>query len=107
MHPCFLGQKLMQGMRAAAGHLLMRYRPELQQVPLAFVKLKPSSSHAALVGESAYIHFMVEFECVGIRPTQGMTLVGRLAKVQTAVGINVSIFDNFNFFVPKMDLPRE
>lgn len=106
MHPYFLGERLMQGMREAAGHLLMRQNRVLQLVPLGFKELKPANQHAAVVGESAYIHFLIEFRCIGFRPRVGMNIIGRLGDVQTAVGINCTVFNNFNFFVPKDDLPQ-
>lgn len=107
MHPCFLGERLMEGMRGAAGLLLMRYHATLQHVPLGFTVLKPVNTHAAVVGENAYVHFLIEFHCVGFRPRVGDKLIGRLGTVQTAVGINCTIFNNFNFFVHKSDLPAE
>jgi len=107
MHPCFLGAKLMQGMREAAGVLLMRQNRVLDVVPLGFKELKPANSHAAIVGESAYVHFLIEFRCIGFRPRMDMKLIGRLGEQQTAVGLNCTIFNNFNFFVRKEDLPQE
>lgn len=107
MHPCFLGPRLAQGLRGAAGTLLMKYSRVLEQVPLAFKKLEPASRHAAVVGESAYIHFLIDFQCVGFQPTECLKLVGRLGAVQTAVGINCTVFNNFNFFIRKRDLPYE
>jgi len=107
MHPCFLGAKLMQGMREAAGHLLMRQNRVLDTVPLGFKELKPANTHGAVVGESAYVHFLIEFRCIGFRPKPEMKIIGRLGEHQTAVGLNCSIFNIFNFFVPKGDLPQE
>jgi len=107
MHPCFLGDKLMQGMREAAGHLLMRHSAVLEHVLLGFKELKPANSHAAVVGESAYVHFLVEFRSIAFQPRKGTKMIGRLSGVQTAVGINCTIFNNFNFFVHKGDLPQD
>lgn len=107
MHPCFLGAKLMQGMREAAGNLLMRQNRVLDVVPLGFKELKSANQHAAIVGESAYVHFLIEFRCIGFRPTVNTKIIGRLGEQQTAVGLNCTIFNNFNFFVRKEDLPLE
>lgn len=106
MHPCFLGDRLMEGMRGAAGTLLMRYIRQLQCVPLGFKRLKPAGTHAALVGESAYIHFLIDVCAVGFRPRKGGRLIGRLGNVQTAVGVNFTILNNFNCFVHKNGLPE-
>merc|ERR1719203_2608529 len=105
MHPCFMGDRLMEGMRGAAGHLLMRYTRKLKYVPLGFRQLRPAGSHGAIVGESAYVHFLIEFLAVGFRPAKGRRLIGRLGAVQTAVGVNYSVLSNFNFFVHKANLP--
>lgn len=105
MHPFFLGARLMQGMRAAAGSLLMRYSRELKQVPLAFKRIQPANTHAAVVGESAYIHFLIEFTSIGFRPEVDENVIGLLGPVQSAVGANFQVLKLFNLFVHKSSLP--
>jgi len=106
LHPCFLGKRLLEGMRQAAGSLLMRYSRALKHVPLGFKQLIPAGTHAALVGESAYVHFLIEFLAIGLLPQSGQRLLGKLGTVQTAVGANFTILGNFNSFVSKWDLPE-
>jgi len=107
LSPCFMGERLIEGMRGAVGGLLMRYSVNLGCVPIGFKRLEPAGTHAALVAESPYVHFLIDFQAVGFVPRQGNKLVGRMSDVQTAIGVNVKILNFFNCFVRKADLPAD
>jgi len=107
MHPCFLGERLLEGMRGATGALLLRYNRILKSVPLGFKELRPAGSHGAVVGESAYVHFLMEFRAICFNPKVKSRLMGRLGSVQTPIGVNCTVLNNFNFFVHKLDLPED
>lgn len=105
MHPCFMGERLMEGMRGAVGTLLLRYSSTLNCVPLGFKSLLPAGTHAALVFESPYVHFLIDFRAIGFVPKEGHRLVGKVGEVQTAIGINFTILNCFNLLVHKSALP--
>mmetsp|Transcript_111694 Transcript_111694/g.296873 ORF Transcript_111694/g.296873 Transcript_111694/m.296873 type:complete len:371 (-) Transcript_111694:289-1401(-) len=107
LHPCFLGEKLALGLRGAAGALLFRFNKTLKCVPLGFTLLLPAGTHGAVVGESPYVHFLVDFRAVGFVPMEKQFLVGRPNEHQTAQGLNVLILNCFNMFVSKRTLPPE
>lgn len=105
MHPCFMGERLAVGLREAAGALLIQWSPTLKCAPLAFTELKPAGSHAAIVGESPYVHFYAAFTAVGFAPKIGHQLPGRVNLEQTPHGVNIKILSAFNMFVHKKGLP--
>lgn len=105
MHPCFLGPKLALGMRGAAGSLLLRFSERLRCVPIGFTFLEPVGTYGAVVGESPYVHFLLEFRAVGFVPKQGDCLVGKASQHQTAVGLNILVLNTFNCFVTRKRLP--
>jgi len=106
LHPVFLSQ-LGLGLRGAAGFLLHRWVDALGCVPLGFLELKPASTYAAVVAESPYIHFLVDFRAVGFAPRKGDWLVGRPAAVQAKAGLNVTILGLLNSRVTQRRLPPE
>merc|ERR1719343_481565 len=105
MNPCFMGDRLVEGMRGSVGTLLFRYSSDLQCIPVGFKRLEPCGTHAAVVAESPYIHFLINFTTIGFVPQVGKSLLGRIQETQTAIGMNVQILNAFNFFVRKADLP--
>lgn len=107
MHPCFLGEKLVFGLRGVAGTLLLRFNKLLQCVPLGFTRLEPAGTHAAVVGVSPYVHFLVDFKAVGFVPKRDQWLVGRVAQQQTVQGLNILILNCFNMFVKRSTLPSQ
>jgi len=107
MHPCFLGDKLRVGLQGAVGALLLHFNANLRCVPLCFTRLQPAGTHAAVVGESPYVHFLADFTAIGFAPMVGHHLIGRASKRQTRLGINLVILNCFNTFVRKQSLPAE
>jgi len=107
MHPCFLGPKLRVGLQGAVGTLLHRFSTVLQCVPLCFTRLRPAGTHAAVVGESPYVHFLADFTAIGFAPVAGHHLIGRASKRQTGLGINIQILNTFNAFARTKYLPAE
>jgi len=69
--------------------------------------LKPAGSHAAVVGESPYVHYLIEFTAIGFAPKKGTTMVARPSEAQTAIGFNAKLLNKFNCFVRKGDLPKD
>jgi len=107
MHPTYLGAKLPQGMRAITGELLHRYNPVLRCAPIGFKRIEPAGSHAGIVAESPYVHFLIEFTAIGFMPPAGVPLLGRLHTdtIGVSSGVNVKLLDFFTLFVPKGRLP--
>lgn len=101
LHPHFMGAKLIAGLRGAAGVLLLRMNHALGCVPIGFTHLAPVGSQAALVGESPYLHFLVEFRSVAFVPREEQFLVGRIAEDQTRMGINVTLMNVIHFYCSK------
>mmetsp|Transcript_57208 Transcript_57208/g.150553 ORF Transcript_57208/g.150553 Transcript_57208/m.150553 type:complete len:440 (+) Transcript_57208:122-1441(+) len=107
MHPCFLGEKLVAGLRGASGMLLLKFSSVLDCVPLGFTSMEPAGSHAAVVGESPYVHFLADFWAVGFVPRESQWLVGRISEIQTARGMNLQVLNSFNFFAPRWCVPPQ
>lgn len=107
LHPCFMGERLVEGMRGSVGQLLLQYNADLKCMPLGFKRLYPAGTHAAIVAESPYVHFLIEFHAIGFAPSIGMRMLGRPAETQTAIGCNVKVLNVFNVFVSKRDLPQD
>jgi len=109
MHPCFMGERLIEGMRAVAGALLLRFNTVLGCAPLGFKRLEPTGTHGGIVGESPYVHFFIDFVAVGLRPRFQQRLLGRVQEAgsQTSKGINIQILGAFNFFVNKSFVPED
>jgi len=106
MHPCFMGERIVEGMRGLAGGILLHFNQRLQCVPLGFNLLKPAGPLAAVVGESPYLHFLIEFRAIGLVPRPGQRLLCRVGEIHTAIGVNLTLLNCFNFFVSKKDLPE-
>lgn len=106
LHPCFLS-RLDHGLRVAAGFMLHRWVERLGCIPLCFVELKPAGTHAAVVAESPYAHFLMHFRAVGFAPQKGDWLVGRMNQTQISAGMNVSVLGLVNCFIRQKDLPGE
>jgi len=107
MHPCFLGEKLVAGLRGASGQLLLKFSSVLDCVPLGFTSIGPAGPLAATVGESPYVHFLADFWAVGFVPKESQWLMGRISDIQTAKGMNLQILNSFNFFAPRWTLPTQ
>eukprot|EP00930_Biecheleria_cincta_P057963 TRINITY_DN43828_c0_g1_i1.p1 TRINITY_DN43828_c0_g1~~TRINITY_DN43828_c0_g1_i1.p1 ORF type:complete len:393 (+),score=62.12 TRINITY_DN43828_c0_g1_i1:217-1395(+) len=106
LHPCFLS-RLDHGLRVAAGFMLHRWVERLGCIPLCFVELKPAGTHAAVVAESPYAHFLMHFRAVGFAPQKGDWLVGRMNQTQISAGMNVTVLGLVNCFIRKANLPEE
>lgn len=105
LHPCFLS-RLGYGLRGAAGFLLHRYIDRLDCIPLGFMELKPASSYAAVVAESPYVHFLVQFKAIGFAPRKGDWLLGTIGKQQVKAGLNVTVLGLWNVHVRQHNLPK-
>lgn len=106
LHPYYLS-RLGLGLRGAAGFLLHRWSDSLRCIPLGFVELRPTSSYAAVVAESPYVHFLMHFVAVGFAPRKGDWVVGRVSETQTRVGLNVTLLGLMNCLVRKWDLSTD
>jgi len=109
MHPCYLGNRLKQGLRKAAGDILLKYHRALGCIPLTMAEFRPAGSrHGALVGDTPYVHFVASFKALGFAPRRKQWLLGRVAPTQPwSKGMNVSILDLININVGVDALPRE
>eukprot|EP00933_Yihiella_yeosuensis_P040938 TRINITY_DN35355_c0_g1_i1.p1 TRINITY_DN35355_c0_g1~~TRINITY_DN35355_c0_g1_i1.p1 ORF type:complete len:458 (-),score=128.75 TRINITY_DN35355_c0_g1_i1:145-1518(-) len=106
LHPVYLSS-LANGLRGAAGCLLHRYSDCLGCIPLAFTEIKPASQYAAVVAESPYVHFLIEFKAVGFDPRQGDWIVGRPSMQQLQAGFNITVLGLVNCFIKKDQLPED
>lgn len=106
LHPCFLS-RLDHGLRVTAGAMLHRWVESLGCIPLCFVELKPAGTHAAVVAESPYAHFLMHFRAVGFAPQKGDWLVGRMNQTQISGGMNVTVLGLVNCFIRKAYVPGE
>jgi len=109
MHPCYLGSRLKQGLRKAAGDILLKYHRALGCIPLTMAEFRPAGSrHGALVGDTPYVHFVAVFKALGFSPRGKQWLLGRVSPTQPwAKGMNVNILDLININVGIDALPRE
>lgn len=103
--PGFLGPKLAMGLRKAVAPLLLRHDIKLGCVPLNYEALKTVGNCGAIVGESPYVHFLVEFRSVGFAPKPGDWIVCRTASVQQKWGVSVLILNHFAGLVPQLRTP--
>eukprot|EP00928_Gymnodinium_smaydae_P005249 TRINITY_DN11801_c0_g2_i1.p1 TRINITY_DN11801_c0_g2~~TRINITY_DN11801_c0_g2_i1.p1 ORF type:complete len:332 (-),score=76.79 TRINITY_DN11801_c0_g2_i1:61-1005(-) len=102
LHPCFLGERLGEGLRRHANEILLRYDPTLKCMPFAYFDLKPAGSHGALVGESPWVHFLADFKAVGLRLAKGQRLLVRPTPLlDMKKGINLLLLGFINCFVPQ------
>lgn len=106
MSPYFLGTKFKHGLRRAVMELLLEHNPTLRCVPMTFSKLKTVGKRAALVHESPYTHFLVQFYSIGFAPKPEQWLIGRTGSIQTPRGISVTIMSLFSGFVSSEGVPR-
>lgn len=109
MHPCYLGNRLKQGLRKAAGDILLKYHRVLGCIPLTMAEFRPAGSrHGALVGDTPYVHFVAKFKALGFAPRGKQWLLGRVSQTQPwSKGMNVNILDLININVGVDALPRE
>jgi len=109
LNPCFLGPRLAQGLRKAAGDILLKYQRALNCIPLTVADLRPAGSqYGAVVGDGPYVHFLASFKAVGFAPKKDGWILGRIATEQsTGKGMNVSVLKLLNTFVRKDSLPKE
>lgn len=109
MHPCYLGSRLKEGLRKAAGEILLKYQRALGCIPLTMADLKPEGSrHGAIVQDTPYVHFLAKFRAVGFAPQKSHWLLGRVNQEQpTPAGMNMRILNLVNVWVPRDSLPTE
>lgn len=109
LHPRFMGPRMKQGLRKAAGEILLKFQRNLRCIPLTLADLKPAGSrHGAIVGDSPYIHFLARFRAVGFMPMKGHWLLGRVAAAQpSSEAMNINVLKLINISVHHDSLPRE
>jgi len=107
MHPCFLGDRLAGGLRRDAWQLLLRFSPKLGCMPMAFSKLRPTGTHGALVGESPWLHFLVDFAAVGFAPENGQWLLGSIKRTTSSRTINLAAFSFISCLVTLSGMPKQ
>jgi DNA-directed RNA polymerase subunit E'/Rpb7 len=109
MMPMFMGKRLKEGLRKAAGDILLKYQRALGCIPLTTAELAPAGSrHAAIVGDGPFVHFLASFKCVGFAPQKDHWLLGRVSENQPWYkGMNISVLSLVNIMVQQDSLPRE
>jgi len=111
LHPCYIGEKLAEGIRRPAFEMLMRYSSVLGCIPLAYTKLKPTGTHGAIVAESPWVHFVADFTAVGFVLAKDKRWLASFQNVKNRKevrnGINLLSLGFISCFVPKDTLPKE
>lgn len=107
LHPYFMGPNLPRGLRRVAGELLLAYNPVLHCIPLTISDVTPAGSrHGAIVAESPYVHFMVNFRSVGFAPKEGQELVARVGEIQNSSSFNLQVLGMTHAFAVAGMLPK-
>jgi hypothetical protein len=103
LNPCFLGEKLQNGLRKAVGDILLRYSRVLGCMPLTVTELQPlgppGNRFGAVVGCGPFVHFLASFNSVGFQPRLNSWILGRFASAQVPTGVNIKVLELLNVFV--------
>lgn len=109
MHPRYIGEQLAFGLSRHACEILLRYSSTLGCIPLAYSDLRPTGSHGAVVAESPWVHFLVDFRAVGFAPKKDQWLLGTTNTVQGAEnenGVGLKTLGYFTCWVESKDVPE-
>jgi len=110
LHPRFIGEHLALGLSKHASELLLHYSQVLGCIPLAYSDLRPTGTHAAVVGECPWVHFLVDFKAVGFKPVLGQRLLCTPLSVvkgaESVKGLILQLFGYFRCWVAKDKVPE-
>lgn len=78
LNPCFLGERLEQGLRCVVSKMLLRYSEALGCVLLSYHELRPHTTHGFINAEYPYVHFILFFKGIALALKNECWLLARL-----------------------------